>query len=271
MTRFATEIVADLRQRVIAGDLKPGDYYPTAHDIMRDWEATMATAYKAMLLMRQEGLAEKVHGHHGIRVTEQAPEVAAAWSPPPPPREEYRAKFRERMVRAAIKLADAGGLEGVSMRLVAEAIDARIMSLYHYVRDRAHLEVVMADTIFSKHPPPKRPTGDWRAQLERLCRLQWQMYRKHAWLAEAVTFSQPEDTPHVVAHTEWAVRALAGTGLPAPTLPDLAATAADFVRGSAMSLERAPEVRKAETEQDDALFEFGLRVLLDGFAPQPVG
>ncbi|MEV4511003.1 TetR/AcrR family transcriptional regulator C-terminal domain-containing protein [Dactylosporangium sp. NPDC049525] len=169
------------------------------------------------------------------------------------------------MVRTAIDLADADGLANTSMRRIASSLDLDFATLRKSVDDRAHLEILMADAIFAEHPPPEPPAGDWRAQLEALCRLQLLMYRRHRWLAEAVSFKKPQLSPHVAGHTEWAVRGLAGDG-PAPeTARRLAATAANFVRGHAMNLAQEPP--ESGVDEDTALFEFGLQRLLDGFAP----
>ena len=259
MARLATEIVAELRQRIVAGGLEPDDEL-SFRDIMREWDVSMNVAFKALRLARDEGLTEKVNGFHGMVVTADALDVALSWRPPPPP---PVSDFGPRVVRTAIELADADGLAGVSMRRIGQRLGVATMTPYRYVGSRAALETMMADAIFAGHPPPP-PTGDWRAQLEQLCRLQWQLYRRHPWLTRTVSFTAAELSGHVVAHTEWAVRALTEAGLAAQTAAQVAATAADFVRGTAMDAGRESG---AEADEDTALFEFGLQRLLDGFAP----
>ncbi|MEU7866467.1 GntR family transcriptional regulator [Dactylosporangium sp. NPDC049140] len=257
MTRFAADIVADLRRRILAGDLRPGHDIPSAKDIMAEWDATMATAYKAMTLLREEGLAAK-HRGPGLIVTADAPAVAAAWQPPPAHGDVTRA----RIVNAAIELADADGLGNLSLRLIGQRAGGLVTgTFYKWVQDRAELEVLMADAVFAKHPPPK-PAGGWRVQLERLSRLQWRLYRQHPWLALTVSFADPSLSANVAAHLAWAERALTDR----PDAAPLAAAVANFVRGSAMHLEQEDrKARKAEAEADAPLFEFGLKHLLDGF------
>ncbi|WP_433089269.1 GntR family transcriptional regulator [Dactylosporangium sp. CA-052675] len=255
MTRFAADIVADLRRRILDGDLRPGEDLPSAKDIMAGWDATMATAYKAMTLLREEGLAAK-HRGPGLIVTADAPTVAAAWQPPPAHGDVTRA----RIVSAAIELADADGLGNLSLRLIGQRAGGLVTgTFYKWVQDRAELELLMADAVFAKHPPPK-PAGPWRAQLERLARLHWRLYRQHSWLALTVSFTHPDLAP--AAHLAWAQRALAGRADAKP----LAAALVNFVRGSAMSLEQQErKARRAEADADTELFEFGLEHLLDGF------
>lgn len=261
MTLLATDIVAMLRQRIIAGELLPDDPL-SFKDIIGEWGVSMHVAFKTLRLMRDEGLAEKVNGYHGMIVTWQAIDVAKAWRPPPPPSTD----FRDLVIRTAIDLADADGLAGVSMRRIGERLGVATMTPHRHIGSRAVLETMMADAVFAGHPPPQPPEGDWRAQLELLCRTQWQMYRHRPWLAGTVSFTTPELSPHVVAHTDWATRAMTGPGVPARIAAQVAATAADFVRGTAMDAEPGSGADPA-ADEDTALFEFGLQRLLDGFAP----
>ncbi|HTJ38915.1 MAG TPA: GntR family transcriptional regulator [Dactylosporangium sp.] len=264
MARVGASIVAEVCRRIVAGELRPGDLLPSAKDIARELDVTASAAHHALARMRQDGLAEKAADGPGLVITERAPEIASAWEAPTWGRDAapVDAQIVPLMVRTAIESADADGLEATSMRRIAGRLEVESATLRKYVRDRAHLEILMADAIFAEHPPPESPAGDWRAQLEALCLLQLQMYRGHLWLAKAVSFKQPLLSPHVVAHLEWAVRALSGERR-------LALTAANFVRGHAMRLAQEPALRElgeGEGGLDAALFDFGLQRLLDGFA-----
>ncbi len=254
MTLLATDIVALLRRRIITGELQADDEV-SFKDIMGEWGVSMHVAFKALRLMRDEGLVEKVPRLHGMVVTGDAIDIALDWRPPPPP--PAISEFAVRVVRTAVELADAGGLSGVSMRLIGERLGVATMTPHRTVGSRAALETMMADAVFADHPPPRLIAG-WRAQLELLCRLQWEMYRHRPWLASTVSFTPTELTAHVAAHTAWAVRAMTDHGVPAEAAARAAATAADYVRGTAMDLGR---------ETDPELFEFGLQRLLDGLAP----
>ncbi|WP_328808230.1 TetR/AcrR family transcriptional regulator C-terminal domain-containing protein [Nonomuraea antri] len=50
-----------------------------------------------------------------------------------------------------------------------------------------------------------------------IARLQWELSRRHLWLARAISFTRPLLVPNMMAHTEWILRALDGLGLPAET------------------------------------------------------
>ena len=70
-----------------------------------------------------------------------------------------------RIVRAAIDLADAEGIEAVSMRRVAAAIGAGTMSLYRYVPKKEDLFDLMIDAVGGEYDLPAEPSGDPRADL----------------------------------------------------------------------------------------------------------
>src|SRR4051812_2013517 len=65
--------------------------------------------------------------------------------------------------RAAIKLADAGGLSAVSMSKVAAELGVTTMALYRYVEAKDDLYVVMLDEAFGV-PPEVSDTAEWRGR-----------------------------------------------------------------------------------------------------------
>src|SRR5690349_14654747 len=101
-------IVAEISARVAAGTLRPGDRIPSARQITREWGVAIATATKVLATLRQEGVVRPVPGV-GTVVTGGAPQPPVAVRPDPS-REPAREPTRERIVRAAIAVADAEGL-----------------------------------------------------------------------------------------------------------------------------------------------------------------
>jgi len=117
------------------------------------------------------------------------------------------------VVAAAVALADAGGLNAVSMRSVAGRMGAGAMSLYSYVPDKEALIAAMVEHVSGEQRLPKRPSGDWRADLSVLAREQRELLHRHPWLIDALTHRQPLG-PNVLAALEFAAAALAPTGQP---------------------------------------------------------
>ncbi|MEV4139096.1 TetR/AcrR family transcriptional regulator C-terminal domain-containing protein [Dactylosporangium sp. NPDC049742] len=252
MAQAAAGIVAELCRRIAAGELQPGETAPSCRDVARELGLPVSAAARALAMMRQDGLVEDAGT--GPVITEQAPGIASGWRPPARRRRPSTAgpEFLELAVRTAIASADADGLAVTSVRRIAVELDTDFATVRKHVGDRAQLEVLMADAIFAGHEPPA-PSGDWRAQLEALCRAQLLMYRRHPWLAEAVSFRKPLLSPHVAEHTDWAVRALAGAGAAPDTARRVAVTTASFVRGHAMRL--AQEQRHDEQQHEEPQHE----------------
>ena len=73
----------------------------------------------------------------------------------------------ERIVEAALALLDQVGLEGLSMRHLAERLGIQAGTLYWYIRDKHELLGLLAEAICTEVRPPD-PNASWRARLEAL-------------------------------------------------------------------------------------------------------
>lgn len=79
-----------------------------------------------------------------------------------PPRRPRRDPLtRERIVRVAIDLLDRVGLEGLTMRAVADALEVKAASLYRHVQDKEELLVLVADELSGAIQPGARE-GTWQ-------------------------------------------------------------------------------------------------------------
>jgi DNA-binding transcriptional regulator YhcF (GntR family) len=285
------KIVEELRRRIASEELAAGDRVPSTRQITREWGVAMATASKVLSRLQEEGLARAVPGV-GTVVTGREGQA----------RSPAQDLTRQRIVREAIRIADGEGLAAVSMRRIATELGASAMSLYRHVAGKDELLYVMIDAVYGEDPPQDRIPRGWRAQLELALRQQWRIYRRHQWLARAVSLTRPEFVRNGMAHTDRLLRAVDGLGLDANTMLHATVSLVNFVRGTAVSLEaeeqaqtetgitddewiRAREAELAEMlasgayptlakvvtqpELDmnlDSLFEFGLRRQLDGLA-----
>lgn len=77
------------------------------------------------------------------------------------PEEERQGLTRERLVEAALALIGEEGLEGLSMRALADRLDVKAASLYWHVRDRRELVELLAESILESVRRP-RAGGGWR-------------------------------------------------------------------------------------------------------------
>nr|WP_272956501.1 TetR/AcrR family transcriptional regulator C-terminal domain-containing protein [Kribbella solani] len=72
----------------------------------------------------------------------------------------------------------------------------------------------MVDAVFGEYELPDPGPAGWRPKLELIARRQWELCRRHLWLAATVSFTRPLLVPNLTAQTEWTLRAIDGLGLP---------------------------------------------------------
>ncbi|HLT61548.1 MAG TPA: TetR/AcrR family transcriptional regulator C-terminal domain-containing protein, partial [Microlunatus sp.] len=117
----------------------------------------------------------------------------------------------DEVVRAAIEIADAEGLDALSMRKVGDRLGLRVMSVYTYVANRAELITLMVDEVIGEEPT-KPHRGSVRTRLKRVCRQLYDGYLRHPWLLQAETIRGGLG-PNVTARYEWQLAAIEGIGL----------------------------------------------------------
>ncbi|WP_232327557.1 TetR/AcrR family transcriptional regulator [Herbidospora yilanensis] len=106
------------------------------------------------------------------------------WTLPERPARGPRPAYsRAQITEAAIRIADAEGLEAATMRRIAAEIGAGAMSLYRYVPSRDDLIELMADRLTGEIDLTGVPSGDWRADLTRYADGLRAMWRRHPWMA----------------------------------------------------------------------------------------
>jgi AcrR family transcriptional regulator len=107
---------------------------------------------------------------------------------------------RERVLRAAVALADRGGVESLSMRKLAQELDVVPMALYKHVVNKDELLDGMIDVVVSEIDPPI-DGADWKPAIrERILSARRALLR-HPW-ASRVMESRTEPTPTVLAYMD---------------------------------------------------------------------
>lgn len=199
---------------------------------------------------------------------------------------------RDRILRAAVELADEDGIENLSMRRLGESLGVEAMSLYHYVRNKQDLLGGMLDMVYSEIEEPAG-RGDWRVAMRRtavsfhevLLRHRWACslfmapldvgparlrymdnvlgrLRKAGFSAEMTHHAYHALDSHIVGFTLWLLPYLTV----AQQQPDLAMTLlGELANGEMPHLAEHIEVHLAPAAPG-ALgeFEFGLNLILEG-------
>jgi AcrR family transcriptional regulator len=86
----------------------------------------------------------------------------------------------DRVLRAAVELADEGGLESLSMRRLAQQLGVEAMSLYHHVRNKHDLLGGMLDIVYAEIEEPLGE-GDWRSAMRRSAISFHHLLLRHRW------------------------------------------------------------------------------------------
>jgi AcrR family transcriptional regulator len=197
-------------------------------------------------------------------------------------------------VRVAIKVADAEGIEAVSIRRIARELRSGAMSLYHYFDTRDELLELMGETVAGEMLVPALPAG-WRAALEAIAHHSRNAFLRHPWLLTALQ-EIPPATPNLLRHIEQTARSivpLAEAGVDAALLNAIVTAVDDFTIGFTLR-ELSGEQRRGRQWDSPALrallesgefplvagfiaseapmpppdFALGLKWLLDGFQAQ---
>ncbi len=127
--------------------------------------------------------------------------------PEPSTRSALSPLSRDRIVRAAIKLADDDGLRAVSLRKVAAALDAGPMRLYRYVDTKEELLDLMTDAVYGETPLPPTAGADWQAGVRTLAHGIRSAALRHEWFADLLG-GRPQLGPAALGHLEATLAAL---------------------------------------------------------------
>jgi AcrR family transcriptional regulator len=197
-------IAAELSRRITDRELAPGDKVPSTRQVAQAFGVALATAAKALDVLRAEGLVitrprsgTVVAPRRGGRAGESAAELT-----------------RERVLAEATAMADAEGLDAVSMRAVAGRCGVAPMSLYRFVEDKDDLVTAMAEAVYGSAVFERDERAPWRSQVESLCRELWRLHRAHPWLGRTQPLTRPLPLPSVIRLGDRLLGALEGLGLP---------------------------------------------------------
>jgi AcrR family transcriptional regulator len=129
------------------------------------------------------------------------------------PRGQHPPLTRDTIATAGIAIADAEGIDALSMRKVAAELGCGTMSLYRHISSKDELLDVMIDAgIGETAGAAATPGGNWREDLRRsACGLRAAMLR-HPWVVQVIS-RRPALGPNMLAATEATLSAVDGLGL----------------------------------------------------------
>ncbi|PRZ09372.1 TetR family transcriptional regulator [Isoptericola sp. CG 20/1183] len=144
---------------------------------------------------------------------ELPPGLALAWGVAERPERAPRRELSiERIVAAAVEIADTDGLGAVSMARVAKSLGFTTMSLYRYVTSKDDLLLLMQESVIDVEFPPAHEPADWRAELREWALVTLALYRAHPWVLDIPITGAPL-TPNNLRAADAGLRALRSTPL----------------------------------------------------------
>lgn len=199
---------------------------------------------------------------------------------------------RERVLRAAIALADERGIEALTMRELAGRLGIEAASLYNHVSGKDDLLLGMADLVIAEIDLPSEDTG-WREAMRRRAMSARELFGRHPWAA-ALIDTRMQSEPSGLAYADRILGTLLRAGL-TPALAgnaflvldsyiygyerqrsilarddggdsaDSAQEAADAIpSGAYPALTQVATAYAQQPFDEDTGFAFGLDLLLDG-------
>ncbi|MFD1953202.1 TetR/AcrR family transcriptional regulator [Paenibacillus thailandensis] len=148
------------------------------------------------------------NGDHTDEINQLPPGVALSWGIVKKPRRGPKGELSvQKIVDAAIEIADRDGLAAVSMSRVAQSLGFTTMSLYRYVTSKDDLLILMQDTICSIPIPPEDPAKPWREEIKEYVDACVGIFRKHPWFGDIGITGVPL-TPGNLQVVDWMLRTM---------------------------------------------------------------
>ena len=199
---------------------------------------------------------------------------------------------RERVMRAAIALADSSGIESLSMRKLGQELGVEAMSLYNHVANKDDILDGIVDLVFGEIALPSGK-GDWKRAMRKRAISAHEALLRHPW-APSLMQSRTRPGPATLRHHDSVLGSLRNAGFTLVMAAHAVSAIDGYVYGFALqqinlplqSREQVAEVGEsilrqlageyphlAEMITDHAMkpgydyakeFEFGLDLILDG-------
>ena len=138
---------------------------------------------------------------------------------------------REQIAEAAVKIADAEGIEAASMRRIASELGSGAASLYRYVENRDQLLDLMLEAVILEDKLPKL-SGKWRKDLREIAYRNRSVILRHPWMTSISTFRSSLG-PNILKWLEVTLAAVDHLGLDIDEMLVVSNTLFTYARGYA--------------------------------------
>ncbi len=154
---------------------------------------------------------------------------------------------RQRVVAAAVALADLDGIAGLTMRRLGQQLGVEAMSLYNHVANKDDVLDAMVDAVFAEIALPAEG-DDWRLAMEGRCRSARAALVRHPW-SIGLMESRTTPGPATLRHHDTVLGNLRSNGFSLPAAAHAAALLDSYVYGFALQETTLPFTTPEETTE----------------------
>lgn len=140
---------------------------------------------------------------------------------------------RDQIVRAAVELLDAEGIEGLSMRQLGTRLGAAATAVYWHVTSKDNLIVLAGDAVWAEIELPDLHAVDWRTAATMMAGNLYAMIIRHPWLASAMS-THLIYGPGKARHDDHSLAVFEAAGFTGPDADHAAMVVFTYVLGMAL-------------------------------------
>jgi AcrR family transcriptional regulator len=152
---------------------------------------------------------------------------------PVPPTGAARPRLsRDRVLRAALSVADSGGLASLTIRSLAQELGVKPMSVYYHVANKDEILAALVDIVFDEILLPV-PGGNWRSEMRKRAHSAREVLARHRW-AIGLLESRSNPGPANLRHHDTVIATLRAAGFSAEMTAHAYALLDSYIYGFAL-------------------------------------
>ncbi|WP_433508571.1 TetR/AcrR family transcriptional regulator [Nonomuraea sp. CA-143628] len=152
------------------------------------------------------------------------------------------------MLEAAIRVADRGGVEAITMRRVAQELGVEAMSLYHHVPNKDAILDGVVDMVFAAIKLPSVECDDWRDAIRTRASSARAVLSRHSW-ALGLMDSRRDPGPATLRHHDAVLGVLREAGFTLPMAAHAVSLIDSYIYGFVLQEANLPVTTPDDVEE----------------------
>lgn len=154
---------------------------------------------------------------------------------------------KARVLEAAVRVADRGGVEAITMRKVARELGVEAMSLYHHVPNKDAILDGVVDVVFAAVEVPDAAGGDWQEALRARAFSARAVLTRHSW-ALGLMDSRRNPGPATLRHHDAVLGVLRRAGFALPMAAHAVSLIDSYIGGYVLQEKSLPVADPGDVE-----------------------